>query len=159
LNEKAIQDFFVYLKNYKPENSFIIQDSEFTRKNITRRYSVRLNIWSCSVEKVNYSISCKIDQTGNKYTPKELLNSFKKPFLITGIGLYGEMFIKELRLYEKIINTNPENRTPIIIFGSPKKEKLERIKNFYDILIDNTESNSLRKLDWIFSLVANFMER
>ena len=158
INDVNVKEFLSYLKNYQPENSFIIQDSEFTRKNIARRYSLKFNIFSSSIEKSGYSIVCKIDLTGDSFTAKELLKKYNKPLVITGMGLYGEMFIKELRLYEKIQNISNEKKSPVIIYGSPGMDKLNRIKNLYDLFIDNTENNSVKKLDWIFSLIASYLE-
>jgi hypothetical protein len=159
INDDKIKNFINYLKNYQPENSFIIQDSEFTRRNIARRYSANFNIYSSSIEKKGYSLVCKNDLTAEYFTAKELLKHFSKPLIITGMGLYGEMFIKELRLYEKILNIPADKKAPIIIYGSPGQEKLEKIKNLYDLYIDNTDIVSVKKLDWIFSLIASYLEK
>ena len=153
LNDETTKKFFVYVSDYKPETFIVIQDSEFTRKSIARRYKGRFNISSCNIEKVNYSFVCRFDQTNEVYQPKELIKKIKKPLIITGLGLYGEIFIKEIRLFEKINNVPENSRIPIIIYGSPKQEKLDRISNLFDIFIDNTTTDSLMKLDLTFSMV------
>ncbi len=139
------------IKEYRPENFMIIQDSEFTRKSVERRYKGRFNIFSCGIEKRNYSFICKFDQTGEEYNAKEILKKIKKPLIITGLGLYGELFIKELRMYEKIEGVPLEKRIPIVIFGSPKIEKIEKIRNLIDFYIDNLDIEALKKLDAFFS--------
>jgi hypothetical protein len=159
LNDTKIKEFLSFLKSYKPENTFIIQDSEFTRKNIARRYSARFNIFTASIEKEGYSIVCKIDQTNEYYSPKNIINRFNKPLLITGIGLYGEMFIKEFRVLEKITYISSEKAAPIIVYGSPKYEKLDKIRNLFNLFIDSTDAMAIRKLDWIFSIIASYLEK
>lgn len=142
-----------HIKEYSPENFIVIQDSEFTRKNIERRYKGRVNIFSCSIEKLNYSFICKVDQTFEEYSAKDIIKKIRKPMIITGLGLYGELFIKELRMFEKIDNIGENNRIPIIIYGSPRHEKIDKIKKLIDLYIENIEPEALLKLDAVFSLV------
>ncbi len=144
---------FKRIINYHPENVLLIQDSEFARKNIARLYLSKLNIYTASIEKDYYSFFCRFDSNNEKFTAKELLKKYKKLAIITGIGLYGEIFIKDIRIFEKISNVLEKDFIPIIIFGSPKEEKIKKIAGLYDIYINNTELESLSKLDWLINNV------
>lgn len=146
------------IRDYSPQNILLIQDSEFSRKNIARTYLSKLNIYTGSIEKDHYSFFCKIDQNNEKFTASDLFKKYKKLVIITGIGLYGEIFIKDIRIFEKILLINEKERTPIIIFGSPKKEKLKRIQGIYDLYIDNTELQAFAKLDWLLNKIFNFSQ-
>ncbi|HOV15472.1 MAG TPA: hypothetical protein PK771_14390 [Spirochaetota bacterium] len=153
LADEDVRRVLNYITQYKPENFLVIQDSEFTRKSIERRYKGRFNIFSCGIEKSDYSFFCRVDQTYEEYTARDIIKKIKNPLIITGLGLYGELFIKELRMFEKIDN-NPENqRIPVVIYGSPKKEKIEKLKNLIDLYIENLEPDALLKLDAVFSVV------
>lgn len=151
-NEKNILAF-KRIKEYKPEDILVILDSEFTRKNISRQFSTKLHLWSATIEKKGYSFYCQIDSTAENYLARDIIKNLKKPLIITGIGLYGEVFIKELRMYEKISKIENTNRVPIIIYGSPKNEKLEKLNAFYDLYINNTTPASLRQLEWLINNV------
>jgi len=147
INGERNNAIFKKIVEYAPIDIFLLLDSEFARRNLSRRFSVKVRILSASIEKRNYSFFCRLDSTMEEFTPKELIDKYSKPMIITGIGLYGEMFIKEVRLLEKIKNIPDEQRTPIVIFGSPKPEKLAKINGLYDLFIDNTAENSIENLE------------
>ena len=94
IDNKKNSEFFAYLKNYKPKVFFIFLDSEVARKGISRKYSARIPFFSGSIEKRGLSIFCRLDSDEQEYTVEELLNKYNKSLIITGIGLYGEIFIK-----------------------------------------------------------------
>ncbi|HOJ63546.1 MAG TPA: hypothetical protein PLE45_03895 [Spirochaetota bacterium] len=149
INNKKNIEAFERIKKYSPHVFLIIQDSEFTRKNLARIYLSKLNIYTASIEKDNYSFFCKLDLNGEKFSAKDIIKKYKKLLIITGIGLYGETFIKDIRMFEKIMKISGNDRIPIIIFGSPKEEKLKRIEGLYDFYINNTEDDWLSKFDWV----------
>jgi len=151
INGERNNAIFKKIVEYAPIDIFLLLDSEFARRNLSRRFSVKVRILSASIEKRNYSFFCRLDSTMEEFTPKEIIDKYSKPMIITGIGLYGEMFIKEIRLLEKIKNIPDEKRTPIVIFGSPKPEKLEKIRGLFDLFIDNTAENSIENLERLIS--------
>lgn len=153
INDKKNIESFNKIKNYHPENFLIIQDSEFTRKNIARIYLSRLHIYTASIEKNNYSFLCRLDLTGESFSAQEIIKKFNKLLIITGIGLYGEIFIKDIRMFEKIAGIKEENRIPLIIFGSPKEEKLKKIEGLYDLYINNIEPDHFSKFNWLVNNV------
>ncbi|HNZ25914.1 MAG TPA: hypothetical protein PK385_04290 [Spirochaetota bacterium] len=138
---------FKKIVEYAPVDIFLLLDSEFARRNLSRKFSVKARVLSASIEKRNYSFFCKLDSTMEEVAPKELIGNYSKPMIITGMGLYGEMFIKEIRLLEKIKNIPDERRAPIVIFGSPRPEKLDKIRGLFDLFIDNTVENSIEVLE------------
>ncbi len=151
LATEKCKKFLEYFESYKPENFFVIQDSELARKSIERRYKGRFSVFSCEIQKSEYSFFCSIDQTLEKYSAKDIVKKTTKPLIITGLGLYGEMFIKEIRMFEKVDNTQDKGRIPIVIYGSPKEEKIEKLQNLIDLYINNLDVDAFLKLDIVFS--------
>jgi len=152
INNRSIVDQVDKIVQYRPEAILILLDSEFTRRTIYYKYSHMMPFLSGSLEKNSYSIVCSIDQTDDNYGARELLQKYNKPLLITGIGLYGQMFIRDVRMFERV--TGPEvDRCPIVLMGSPRPEKIESLQGQYDLIINNLCDDVFLKLDWILAKV------
>jgi len=156
INDSNNKNFFSYIKMFHPESIFVILDSDFARLNIVRKYSGRIPIFSTSIERESYGLICKIDQSEEILSPKDFVRKYTKPLFIMGIGLYGQLFIKDVRIFEKLkmAEEHTNYHSPIIIFGSPREEKLATIHGLFDLYINNTDPSAFLKLDYVISNVV-----
>lgn len=137
--------------NYQSKSVVFLLDSKTIRKRFVKKFSTFMPVYSGVAYKEGYTFFIEIDDEHSLYTAGDIRKNFPKPLLITGLGLYGEEIIKEYRIYEKIKGLDS---APIILYGSPKESKLERISKFIDYFFDISEPENINEFYKIINTIV-----
>jgi len=139
------------IRERKADNIFLFLDSSFSRLSLVKSYTGEVPLKTGELKLFHQEVLAYLDQMPLEFRGADFFFYYPRPLFITGIGLYGERFIKEIRAHEKKAGLAP---SPIILYGSPKKEKKERIADKIDLHIDTRKPSAVQQLIYVLNQVG-----
>lgn len=139
------------IKEYNPNSLFLFQDSSFSRLSIVKSYAGSISLNTGELKKTKNKILAYLDQLPLEFRGQDFAYYYSRPVFITGIGLYGEAFIEDIRNYEA---KNKDQHSPIILYGSPRDEKMKRISKFIDFFIDTRKPSAVQQLIYLINQLS-----
>ncbi|WP_028974069.1 hypothetical protein [Spirochaeta cellobiosiphila] len=145
---KEFTNFIDTLKEGKPDNIFLLLDSAFSRLSISKSYTGDIPLRTGELKMAYGDVRAFLDHLPLEFRGEDFFFFYPKPVFITGMGLYGEEFINELRQYEAKEGREPST---IILFGSPRIEKTERLSAHIDWHIDIRKTTAIHQLIYLLN--------